>query len=65
MHFMTNIFKVLTKNENSDFLAVKVLSGERLKAPVDCDPVLGHVMMLCWQAEPKERPNFDQIFRYH
>jgi hypothetical protein len=39
---------------------LKVLkSGYRMERPIHCHILLYEVMMLCWQANPSDRPSFD------
>jgi len=41
--------------------AIRVVSGERMKIPEDCHPVLSTLMIMCWQKKPKSRPTFASI----
>lgn len=43
-------------------LLEKLTKGERLKKPELCEEIIYHDLILpCWNAIPKCRPNFDQI----
>jgi len=44
-------------------VAFNVLSGKRLKIPINTDPILALIMMGCWEGDPKRRPNFEFIHR--
>lgn len=43
-------------------LLERLNKGERLKKPEPCHEIIYHDLILpCWNAEPKCRPNFDDI----
>jgi hypothetical protein len=44
-------------------VAYQVICGQRLPVALNCDPVLAEVMHLCWQQDPRRRPNFEYIYR--
>lgn len=39
-----------------------VIEGQRPKLPEDIDPVLEALLNRCWNAEPSERPSFEEIY---
>lgn len=43
------------------FLSSQVIEGYRLEKPEHCHRELYNIMYYCWEAEPKERPDFADI----
>ncbi|EWM20610.1 tkl family protein kinase [Nannochloropsis gaditana] len=43
-------------------VAFNILSGKRLKIPINTDPVLADIMRRCWEQNPRWRPNFEYIY---
>lgn len=41
----------------------EVLSGFRLSKPDKCPESMWNIVMKCWEKNPKDRPNFDEIVK--
>ncbi len=44
-------------------VAYQVICGQRLPIALNCDPTVAEIMDMCWQQDPRKRPNFEYIFR--
>ena len=51
------------EHETHAQVAYQVICGNRLPIALNCDPVLAELMQLCWEADPRKRPNFEYIHR--
>eukprot|EP01117_Protostelium_nocturnum_P005022 TRINITY_DN1814_c0_g1_i5.p1 TRINITY_DN1814_c0_g1~~TRINITY_DN1814_c0_g1_i5.p1 ORF type:complete len:1367 (+),score=346.67 TRINITY_DN1814_c0_g1_i5:84-4184(+) len=40
---------------------IKIVEGERLSTPEDCDPILAQIMRSCWEKDQNDRPTFETI----
>ena len=63
------LFEIVTlqlpsKDDNKLIAITKVLDGKRPTLPEsdsECEPFLRHLIMACWDTEPKKRPDFKEI----
>ena len=46
---------------NAVKVAQLVIQGARPKIPVNCQSDFKNLILSCWQTDPNQRPNFDQI----
>ncbi|GMH65850.1 hypothetical protein TL16_g04297 [Triparma laevis f. inornata] len=44
-------------------VAYKVLSGERMRIPINVDPVISTIITSCWAPNPDVRPNMRDVFK--
>jgi len=43
-------------------VAFRVQNGERMKLPINIDPIIGNLILKCWLDSPEERPDMEDVY---